>query len=365
MIWIWLGFLTLIAALLALDLGVFNRKNHVFSIKEALGWSAVWIIVACLFGVFVYHAYDNHWLGIGKTPDGLVKIDPVDKAPMTGYNATVKYFTGYVIEKSLSADNIFVIAMIFAYFGVPSLYQHRVLFWGILGAIVLRGVMIAIGAVLIARFNWILYVFGAFLLLTAVKMLFMNTEEQDPSKNFVVRALRRFFPITQCYHGAHFIVRAGSKASHEARCPGEEEQTDPIVQNAQPGKILLTPLALALAIVESTDVVFAVDSIPAIYAITGDPFIVFTSNIFAIMGLRSLYFALAGMIRKFRFLKASLAAVLAIVGVKMLAHTWLKSLLGQHFSLYLFAMILLVLILGVVASILFPAPDEKPDPKPV
>lgn len=359
MIWIWIGFLALIASLLALDLGVFNRKNHVFSIKEALGWSAVWIIVACLFGVFIYHGYDNHWMGLGNS------IDPVDKTHMTGYSATVKYFTGYVIEKSLSADNIFVIAMIFAYFGVPSLYQHRVLFWGILGAIVLRGIMIGIGAVLIARFSWILYVFGGFLLLTAVKMLFMNTEEQDPSKNIVVRGLRKFFPITQCYHGSHFFVKAGSHASHEARCPGEEEQVDPVVQNAQPGKILLTPLALALAIVESTDVVFAVDSIPAIYAITGDPFIVFTSNIFAILGLRSLYFALAGMIRKFRFLKASLAAVLAIVGIKMLAHSWLKSLLGQHFSLYLFGLIVLALVAGVVASILFPAPEEKPEPKQV
>jgi tellurite resistance protein TerC len=346
MIWIWLGFLLLILLLLALDLGVFHRHAHVVSIKEALTWSAVWVCVSLAFSVFIYFGYENHWPGMGQAPD------PIDNTINSGSSAVVKYLTGYVVEESLSMDNIFVIAMLFAFFGVPRIYQHRVLFWGILGAIVLRGLMILLGAALVARFAWILYIFGGFLILTAVKMLFMDTETADPSKNIVVRWVRRFFPVTERFHGEHFVVRAGSLAAGEGRVPGEAALPDAILAKAAPGSLLLTPLALTLVMVETTDVIFAVDSIPAIFAITGDPFLVFTSNIFAILGLRSLYFALAGMIHRFKYLKAALAAVLALVGVKMLTHHWLRQLLGAHFNFYLLGVIVLILGIGVGASLL-------------
>jgi tellurite resistance protein TerC len=264
--------------------------------------------------------------------------------------ATLKYLTGYVVEKSLSVDNVFVIAMLFGFFAVPQLYQHRVLFWGILGALVMRGAMIGVGATLIARFHWILYVFGGFLVLTAAKMLLMKEGHSDPSKNLVVRLARRFLPMTDRFHGEHFIVRAGSGASHEPPVAGGPVVADAAVDGARPGQRMLTPLALALIMVETTDLVFAVDSIPAVFAITADPFLVFTSNVFAILGLRSLYFALAGMMDKFRYLKVSLAVVLAVVGGKMLAATWLKQILGSAFNLYLLAIVLLILGTGVVAS---------------
>jgi tellurite resistance protein TerC len=345
LIWIWIGFILLILLFLALDLGVFHRTAHVVRVREALGWSGVWIGVALLFCVFVYFGYENHWLGLGLVPD------PVDGAVNDGARAAVKYLTGYVVEKSLSVDNIFVIAMIFGFFAVPAIYQHRVLFWGILGALVMRGVMIGIGATLIARFNWILYVFGALLILTAVKMLLMKTDHSDPSQNIIVRLTRKWVPVTDSFHGEHFIVRAGSDASHEPPVPGDLVVADRAVDSARAGSIMLTPLTLSLIMVETTDLIFAVDSIPAIFAITADPFLVFTSNVFAILGLRSLYFALAGMIDRFRYLKYALAIVLAVVGVKMLAHAPLKALLGAGFNFYLLGLVLLILLVGVVVSL--------------
>ena len=217
---------------------------------------------------------------------------------------------------------------------------------------VLRGTMIGIGAKLIAEFHWILYIFAAFLIFTAIKMLFFNTEDADPNKSSVVRFVRRFFSVTDQYHGEHFFVRAGSPESHESAFPGAPIIHDEVVSKALPGTVLLTPLALALVMVEATDLIFAVDSIPAIFAITADPFLVFTSNVFAILGLRSLYFALAGMIAKFRYLKVSLALILLVVGVKMLLAESLKLALGEHFNLYLLSVIVSILAAGVFASII-------------
>lgn len=345
MIWLWTGFVAFVLAMLALDLGVFHRKAHVVSVKEAMRWSAFWISLGLLFSVFVYHGYENQWLGLGATADA------VDGIVNDGGSATMKYLTGYVVEKSLSIDNVFVIAMVFGFFAVPPIYQHRVLFWGILGALVMRGAMIALGAKLIAEFHWILYVFGAFLIITGIKMLVLKTESTDPSQNVVVRLVRRFFPVTTRFHGEHFLVRAGTAASHEAALPGGKALPDPVVDAAKAGTILLTPLALALIMVETTDLIFAVDSIPAIFAITADPFLVFTSNVFAILGLRSLYFALAGMLDKFRYLKVALAVVLMVVGIKMLIAKWLKTILGEHFNVYLLALVLLILAAGVLASL--------------
>lgn len=346
MIWIWIAFIAFVLLMLALDLGVFHRKAHVVSVKEALAWSAVWLAMGLMFAVFVYFAYDGQWFGLGTVADA------VDGLANDGASATEKYLTGYVVEKSLSVDNIFVIAMLFSFFAVPPLYQHRVLFWGILGALLLRGAMIGLGAKLIAEFHWVLYLFAAFLILTAIKMLFLKTEHTDPNKNFVVRLTRRLFPVTARFHGQHFIVRAGAPASHESEVPGALAMTDEVVEKARPGTLLLTPLALALVMVETTDLIFAVDSIPAIFAITGDAFLVFTSNVFAILGLRSLYFALAGMVKKFRYLKVSLALVLMVVGVKMLIAEWLKIALGKHFNLYLLFVVLGILVAGVAGSLL-------------
>ncbi len=346
MTWIWIAFITFVLLLLALDLGVFHRKAHVVSVKEALAWSAVWLSMGLSFSVFVYFAYDAQWFGLGAM------VDAVDGLTNSGATATEKYLTGYVVEKSLSVDNIFVIAMVFGFFAVPPLYQHRVLFWGILGALFMRGVMIAVGARLIAEFHWVLYVFAAFLILTAIKMLFLKTEDTDPNKNLVVRLTRRLFPVTARFHGEHFVVRAGGPESFESEVPGAPMVSDEVVDKARPGTLLLTPLALALIMVETTDLIFAVDSIPAIFAITADPFLVFTSNVFAILGLRSLYFALADMMNKFRYLKVSLALVLLVVGVKMLLAEWLKLALGRHFNLYLLAVILSILAAGVAVSVL-------------
>ena len=346
MIWIWIAFIAFVLLMLALDLGVFHRKAHVVSVKEALAWSAVWITMGLAFAVFVYFAYHGQWFGLGTV------VDTVDGLVNDGQTAAEKYLTGYVVEKSLSVDNIFVIAMIFGFFAVPPLYQHRVLFWGILGALVLRGAMIGIGATLIAEYHWILYVFAVFLILTAFKMLFLNTEHTDPNKTIVIQLTRRLFPVTARFHGEHFIVRAGAPASYESEVPGAPMLPDEVVEKARPGTLLLTPLALALVMVEATDLIFAIDSIPAIFAITADPFLVFTSNVFAILGLRSLYFALADMVTKFRYLKVSLALVLMIVGVKMLLAEWLKLALGKHFNLYLLAVVLSVLAAGVAASVL-------------
>ncbi len=359
MIWIWVGFIALVLAFLALDLGVFNRKAHVIGVREALKWSAFWISLGLSFSVFVYFAYENHWLGVGMNAAGAVAIDPIDKVPLEGHSATVKYLTGYVIEKSLSVDNIFVIALIFTYFGVPAMYQHRVLFWGILGALAMRGLMIWLGAELIYRYHWIIWVFGAFLIFTGIRMLFMDTQHGDPAANPILKLTRRIFPVTDQYHGEHFVVRAGSAGSHEAPIPGAVPVVDVSVERATPGVLMLTPLMLALIMVETTDLIFAVDSIPAIFAITGDPFLVYTSNVFAILGLRSLYFALAGMIDTFRYLKVALAIVLTVVGVKMLTATWLKSVFGENFNFYLLGLIFLILTAGVVASVMANRRDAR------
>jgi tellurite resistance protein TerC len=358
MIWMYGGFILLVLALLALDLGVFHRKAHVVSVREALGWSVFWIALGLSFSGFIYLGYENHWMGLGLTPD-LMTASPVHVEGLgTVYNggssALVKYVTGYLVEKSLAVDNIFVISMIFTFFAVPALYQHRVLFWGILGALLLRGAMIAVGARMIQEFAWIIYVFGGFLVLTGIKMLLLKEGGTDPNRNLVVRATRKLFPVTARFHGEHFFVRAGTDASHEAETPGAAVLPDPVVDSAKAGVLLATPLLLGLVMVEFTDLVFAVDSIPAIFAITADPFLVFTSNVFAILGLRSLYFALAGMIDRFHHLKVSLAVVLMVVGVKMMTHKWLKEQLGENFNLYLLGTVVLILAAGVIASLLMP-----------
>jgi tellurite resistance protein TerC len=369
MIWMYAGFVALVLALLALDLGVFHRKAHVISVKEALGWSAFWIALGLAFSGFIYAGYENHWLGLGLFPDMMTLAPRAVEGVGTVYNdgdsATVKYLTGYLVEKSLAVDNIFVIAMLFGFFAVPQVYQHRVLFWGIVGALLMRGAMIATGAQLIQRFSWIIYVFGAFLILTGIKMLLLKTDETDPDRNVVVRLTRRLLPITERFHGQHFFVRAGSAASHEPPVAGAAEERDRVVDAARPGTLLATPLFLALVMVEFTDLIFAVDSIPAIFAITADPFLVFTSNVFAILGLRSLYFALAGMIHRFTYLKIALAFVLMVVGVKMMTHAWLKALLGPQFNLYLLGVVLLILGAGVAASLATARPDRGHPSPPV
>ena len=346
MLTLWIAFVGFILVMLALDLGVFHRKAHVIEFKESLVWSAVWIAMGLAFGGFVYYAYETGAFGLGAA------VDAVDGTLNDGSAALVKYLTGYVIEKSLSVDNIFVIAMIFGFFAVPPLYQHRVLFWGILGALVMRGVMIGVGAALIARFHWVLYLFAALLIVTAVKMLLLNHAQMDPDRNLVVRLARRLFPVTARFHGEHFFVRAGTAAAAEPETPGAAMLPDPVVDRAPAGALLMTPLFLALLMVEMTDLIFAVDSIPAIFAITADPFLVFTSNVFAILGLRSLYFALAGMIRKFRHLKIALAAVLMVVGLKMIFAGWLKETIGKEFNLYLLGLVLTILAGGVVSSLI-------------
>ncbi len=353
MVWIWVGFILFVLLMLALDLGVFHRKAHVVSLKEALTWSAVWITLGLSFSLFVYYGYENHWLGLGSSADA------VDGVINDGTTATIKYLTGYVVEKSLSVDNVFVIAMLFGFFAVPPLYQHRVLFWGILGALAMRGAMIALGAALIAQYHWILYVFGAFLILTGIKMLALKTDHTDPNQNIIVRLTRRLFPITARFHGQHFIVRAGAPASYESEFPGTAALPDEAVNQARPGTWMLTPLALALIMVEFTDLIFAVDSIPAIFAITADPFLVFTSNVFAILGLRSLYFALGGMLDRFRFLKVALAVVLMVVGIKMLIAKWLKEMLGGGFNFYLLGLVLLILAAGVAVSLIAERRDQR------
>jgi tellurite resistance protein TerC len=388
-VWVWVGFLIFVLAMLALDLGVFHRHAHTIKIREALIWSGVWIGLALLFNVFIYFAYEHHLLGIGRAHDGSVRHDPVDGTLLNGHTAAIKFFTGYVIEKSLSVDNIFVIALIFAYFKIPGMYQHRVLYWGILGALVMRGIFIALGAVLIARFHWIIYVFGVILLYTAFKLLF-SSDDPDPKNNYLIRLAHKFFPITSELHGQKLVVRRdelrqdevvqppgddepecvpakmpgdGGDAATDPDCPPGQQKAErpatarPTGSEVVPGKTawVLTPLALALIVVEGTDLVFAVDSIPAIFAITGDAFLVFTSNVFAILGLRSLYFALAGIIDKFYYLKTALAIVLGLVGVKMLVADFLKKLPlfeGNRLSFITLGMVALVLGGGVLASIL-------------
>jgi tellurite resistance protein TerC len=275
-IWLWVGFNVFVLAMLALDLGVFHRNAHVVSVKEAAIWSVVWISLSMVFNVGLYFFWHN--------------LSP--SSALSDSEAALAFFTGYLIEKSLSVDNIFVFVLLFGYFAVPPLYQHRVLFWGILGALLMRGILIAVGANLIERFHWIIYIFGAFLIFTGIRMALHREQEIHPDKNPLVRLFRKLMPVTENYDGDKFFVRRA-------------------------GKLMATPLFLVLLIVESTDLIFAVDSIPAIFAVTTDPFLVYTSNVFAILGLRSLYFVLAGVMDKFYYLKIGLSVILTFVGVKM------------------------------------------------
>jgi tellurite resistance protein TerC len=304
-LWLWVGFNLFVLVMLALDLGVFHRKAHVVTFRESIIWTVVWVALALCFNFGVWH-----YLGSQKA---------------------LEFFTGYVIEKSLSVDNVFVFALLFSYFAVPPLYQHKVLFWGILGALVLRAIMIFLGAALIAKFSWIIYVFGAFLILTGIKMIVKREEEIHPERNPIVRWFKRLMPVTADYRGDKFFVREN-------------------------GVRMATPLFVVLLLVEFTDLIFAVDSIPAIFAVTTDPFIVYTSNVFAILGLRSLYFALAGMMDKFHYLKIGLGAVLTFVGVKMcLGHSPWK--IDTHLSLLV---IVTILASSVVASLVWPKKRALP-----
>jgi tellurite resistance protein TerC len=323
--WVAYGiFLLLVVGFLALDLGVFHREAHEVKMKEAITWSVIWVVTGIAFTFFVYLAYERHYLGLGLETRMYNPAAAHDQnAPLiiygevNGWTAAVQYLTGYVVEKSLAMDNIFVIAMLFGFFAIPNKYQHRVLFWGIVGALLMRGAMIFLGAELIMRYQWILIVFGLFLLLTAVKMALIKSES-DPSKNIVVRMVKRIYPVTTFFDGQKFFTRRTLAPTYSP-----DPKTGKLVQDPPPPgslspKTFITPLFLALIMVEITDLVFAVDSIPAIFAITPDPFIVFTSNIFAILGLRALYFCLAAMITKFRYLKPALILILAFVGVKLL-----------------------------------------------
>jgi tellurite resistance protein TerC len=332
--WVWAGFTTFVLALLALDLGVFHRKAHSVGTKEAGIWTAVWVSLAALFGAGVYAT-------MGKQP-------------------ALEFLAGYLVEEALSVDNLFVFILIFTYFRVPDELRHRVLFWGIMGALVMRGAMIAAGAALIDRFHWIIYLFGAFLVYTGARMAFKSDDEIDPEHNPVLRLVRRFTPVTRGFRGSHFFV--------------QEAGPDGVVRR------VATPLFVVLVLLETTDVVFAVDSIPAIFGVTRDPFLVYTSNVFAILGLRSLFFLISGIITKFHFLRYGLAAVLAFVGVKMLISGKVHIPIGISLGA-------IALLLGgsIVASLMFPRspdlahvegthtledvadgiPDEAPAPEPV
>lgn len=357
-IWIfYAGFTGLILLLLLVDLGLFHRKAHAVSLREAAISSAVWISLGLAFCVFVYHAYEQHWLGLGIASDGAVLLD--------GAKASQMYLLGYLIEKSLSVDNVFVFALIFTYFAVPPQYQHRVLFWGILGALVMRGAFIGAGAVLIAQWSWVIYIFGAFLLFTGVKMLLADQDEQiEPERNPALRLLRRLLPITNRYHGQRFFVRS-TELSADA---GQPESADhrPGVWRAGAAKWVATPLMVVLVIVETTDLIFAVDSIPAIFGITQDPFIVYTSNVFAILGLRALYFLLAGVMHKFSYLKTGLALILVFIGIKMCLNHYGKDAWGQPELIpttWALGVVGLVLSVAIIASLLRkPAPEAAVSP---
>jgi tellurite resistance protein TerC len=297
-----------VLAVLAIDLGIFNKKAHKISVREAAIWSSVWITLSLAFAGVIY------WLH--------------------GPKSALEFVTGYVIEYSLSIDNIFVIVLIFSYFRIPEKYQHRVLFWGIIGALLMRGSMIAAGAFLIARFHWIIYVFGAFLIFTGIRMATQDEADIEPEANPVLRLVRRLLPVTHDYRGQSFFVREAPKRG------------DPI-------RIMATPLFVVLILVETTDLIFAVDSIPAIFAVTRDPFLVYTSNVCAILGLRSLYFLLASVIHKFHYLKLGLAVVLTFVGAKML--------LGSVYEVpggIALLVVALVLTVSIVASVMFPKKAE-------
>jgi tellurite resistance protein TerC len=307
---VWAGFFVIFLSVLVLDLAVLHRESRTMNVRQALVWTVVWILVAMSFSGLVYGLYEHNWLGWRNAPD-----DP------NGSQAALQYVTGYLLEWSLSVDNIFVIAVIFNFMKIPTQFQYRVLFWGIVGAILLRGVMIGAGAALIHRFDWMFYVFGAILLLSAARMLKSDEEQFDPAKSVLVRIARRVYPVTDRLEGDRFFIMVnGARAA--------------------------TPLFVTLLLVDFADVVFAVDSIPAIFAVTQDAFIVFTSNAFAILGLRSLYFAIAGMMAMFRYIKTSLVFILGFVGVKMMLH--------HHFEIphvTSLAVIVGFLAAGVLASL--------------
>ncbi len=323
-VWAYVGFVALVIIFLALDLGVFHREAHEVGMKEAITWSAVWLTCGLTFSAFVYFAYNNHWLDLGldtpKYNPAYIASDPnsqlIISGEVQGFEAAKQYLVGYVVEKSLAMDNIFVIALIFAFFAVPAKYQHRVLFWGIIGALLMRGGMIFLGAGLIMKYQWILIIFGGFLILTALKMALIKAND-DVSQNIAVKLTKKFFRVTEFYDGQRFFTKRTLKPTY-TKPPEGKEVMDPAPAGSLSATWAITPLFLALIMVEITDLVFAVDSIPAIFAITPDPFIVFTSNIFAILGLRALYFCLAALISKFRFLKPALILILAFVGVKLL-----------------------------------------------
>jgi tellurite resistance protein TerC len=309
-IWVWVAFHAAVFAMLAIDLGVFHRHAHEVTVREAAGWTVTWVTASLLL-----------CLGIAR---------------FMGTEPALQFLTGYVIEQALSVDNIFVFVLIFSYFAVPKRYQHRILFWGILGALVLRGTMIGAGTWLIHRFEWILYFFGAFLVFTGARMAFAGEGAVEVEANPVVRLIRRFLPVTKRYHGQRFVVRA------------------PVGRGR---RLIATPLLVVLVMVETTDLIFAVDSIPAIFAVTTDPFLVYTSNICAILGLRSLYFLLASVIGTFRFLQIGLSIVLVFVGVKMLIVDWYKIPIGSSLMV-----VVGVLVFSVIASLLLPEAAEAHSP---
>jgi len=333
----WIGFIVLVLVLLALDLGVLNRKAETMTTARALRATAAWVTLALGFNVCVYFMYEHQLFGIG-TRFG---------QSQSGSQAALQFFTAYVVEESLSVDNLFVMAMIFRYFAVPNAYQHRVLFLGILGALVFRGIFIGAGLAFIHHFAWAIYVFGGLLVLTALKMLFSEDDNLQPDRHPLVRLVRYFYPMTTEYHGDRFFVRLS-------------------------GKLTATPLLLTLVLVEGSDIVFAVDSVPAVFGVTRDPFIAFTSNVFAMLGLRSLYFVLAAAMNSFRYLKASLVLILGFVGLKMLLTD-----VAHIDSLISLAIIAGVLAAGMLASLLIPGdpaevhasgsmlPDAEPPEVPV
>ncbi len=319
----WIAFLVLVLAGVTLDLGVFNKTPRVPRTREALAWTGFWVTLALSFAVLVYYIYELNWTGVGITSND-----------WSGSEAVTLFLTGYLIEYSLSLDNIVVIALIFTHFRVPLAYQHRVLFWGVLGALVLRFTLIVIGAALIAQFAWITYVFGGFLIYSAARMLVATEDELEPEKNVFVRLAERFFPVHDAFHGHRFFISMN-------------------------GRRYATRLFIVLLLVESSDVIFAVDSIPAIFAITTEPFIVFTSNVFAILGLRSLYFALAPLMDRFRYLKMSLVFLLAFVGVKLIV--------AHHLHIpppLTLAVILGIISVGAVASVIASAAETRAAARP-
>lgn len=327
--WAYLAFTGFVLLMLALDLGVFHRKAHAVSTREAAAWSAIWITLALIFSYFLF--YFAEW-EFARDPRlaAVSGFDPTAAAR----RVVLEFLTGYVVEKSLSVDNIFVFVLVFNYFAIPAKYQHSVLFYGIMGALIFRGIFIALGAILM-RYEWVVLLFGVFLIYTGFKILFGTEKPPEPEKNPLVRLLRRYFPVTPTLHGQNFFVRIGSR-------------------------LHATPLLLTLALIEASDIIFAIDSVPAIFAITREPLIVFTSNMFAILGLRALYFLLAGAIEKFTLLKYGLGLVLIFVGLKM---AWLNAAFGGKFPIGWSLGIILGIVGTSIALSLLRAPREVPEEK--